>query len=71
MSQEGCRITKKNSQNWIHIYVFPFKAMAIMASFLFFHSYEYQGIQTKSPFDEVVSLNFDLGHLKVNTYGIK
>jgi hypothetical protein len=37
----------------------------------FFHSYEYQGIQTKNPFDEILSLNFDLRLLKVNTYGIK
>ncbi len=70
MSQEGCRITKKNSQNWIHIYLLPCKAMAIMASCCF-HSYDYQRIQTKSPFDEVVSLNLDLRPFKVNTYGIK
>jgi hypothetical protein len=44
--------------------------MAIMGS-VFFHSYEYQGIQTKNSFDEILSLSFDLGPLKVNTYGIK
>jgi hypothetical protein len=37
----------------------------------FFHSYECQGIQTKNPFDEILSLNFDLGPLKVNTYDVK
>jgi hypothetical protein len=30
--------TKKNNQNWINIYVLPFKAMAILASYcLFIH----------------------------------
>jgi hypothetical protein len=27
-------------------------------------------IQTKNPFDEILSLSFDLGLLKVNTFGI-
>jgi hypothetical protein len=31
------------------------------------HSYEYQRIQTKNPFDEMLSLSFDLGPLKVNS----
>jgi hypothetical protein len=31
-NQKECWITKKNNQNWIKIYVLPFKAMAIMAS---------------------------------------
>jgi hypothetical protein len=35
-SQQGCRITKKNNQNWINIYVLSFKAKAIMASYYFF-----------------------------------
>jgi hypothetical protein len=33
MSQKSCQTTKKNSQNLIYIYVFPFKAMAIMLSY--------------------------------------
>jgi hypothetical protein len=33
---------------------------------LFLNSYECQGIQTKNSFDEILSLNFDLGLLKVN-----
>jgi hypothetical protein len=36
MSQKGRQITKKKNQNWINIYVFPFKAIAIMASYCFF-----------------------------------
>ncbi len=28
-------------------------------------------MQTKNPFDEILSLSFDLGPLKVNTYGVK
>jgi heme/copper-type cytochrome/quinol oxidase subunit 4 len=36
MSQKNCQTTKKNSQNWRNIYVLPFKAMTIIASFLFF-----------------------------------
>jgi hypothetical protein len=35
------------------------------AKSLLFHSYEYQEIQTKNPFDEILSLSFDLGPLKV------
>jgi len=33
---------------------------------LVLHSYECQGIQTKNPFDEILSLGFDLGPSKVN-----
>jgi membrane protein YdbS with pleckstrin-like domain len=36
MSQKARRITKKNSQNWINIYVLLFSAMAIMANYCFF-----------------------------------
>jgi len=71
MSQKWCRITKKNNQNWRNIYVLPFKTMEIMASCFSFHSYECQGIQSKNSFDKILSLSFDLGPLKVNTYCIK
>jgi hypothetical protein len=30
MGQKERQIAKKNNQNWINIYVLPFKAMAIM-----------------------------------------
>jgi len=66
MNQKGCQTTKKNSQNWINIYVLQFKDIKIMASFFFFFSYECQGIQTKNSFNEILSLNFDLGPLKMN-----
>ncbi len=36
---------------------------------LFFHSYECQGIQNK--FDKILNLSFNLGPLKVNTYGVE
>jgi hypothetical protein len=36
MNQKGRQIAKKNGQKWINIYVFPFKAMVIMASYCFF-----------------------------------
>ncbi len=36
MSQKRCWTTKKNRENWINIFIFPFKAMAIMASYLIF-----------------------------------
>jgi hypothetical protein len=71
MNQKGCWITKKNSQNCINIYVLPFKAMTIMASYCFSFIYICQQIQTKNPFDEIFSLNFDTRPLKVNTYGVK
>jgi hypothetical protein len=35
LSQKGCWTTNISNQNWIHIYVLPFKAMAIMASYCF------------------------------------
>jgi hypothetical protein len=31
-----------------------------------FHSYDYQRIQTKIPFDKILSLSFDLRVLKVD-----
>jgi hypothetical protein len=34
-SQKGHWTAKKNNQNLINIYVFPFKAMAIMANYHF------------------------------------
>jgi hypothetical protein len=34
---------------------------------LLFHSNECQGIQTKNPFGEILSLSFDLESLKVNS----
>jgi hypothetical protein len=37
MSQKGHQIAKKNNKKWIHIYVFPFKAMLIMPSCFFIH----------------------------------
>jgi hypothetical protein len=36
-----------------------------------FHSYECQGIQTKNPFDKILSLSFDLRPSKVNTSYIR
>jgi hypothetical protein len=36
MNQKRHQTSKKNNQNWINIYVFPFKAMAIMANYFFF-----------------------------------
>jgi len=41
--------------------------MAIMVSFFFFGSCECQGIQTKNPFGEILSLSSDLKPLKVNS----
>jgi hypothetical protein len=35
------------------------------------HSYEYQGIQTKNLFNKILSFNFNLRPLKVNTYCVK
>ncbi len=36
MNQKWHQTSKKINQNWINIYVFPFKAMAIMANYFFF-----------------------------------
>jgi hypothetical protein len=35
MGQKGHWIAKKNNQKWINIYIFSFKAVAIMASYVF------------------------------------
>jgi hypothetical protein len=40
--------------------------MVIITSYYYFYSYECQGIQTKIPFDEILSLSFDLRLLKVH-----
>jgi hypothetical protein len=44
----------------------PWKSWKII-----FYSYECQGIKTKNPFDEILSLSFDLKPLKVNIYYIR
>ncbi len=38
---------------------------------IFSHSYECQGIQIKNSFDKILSLNFNLGPLKMNTYCVR
>jgi heme-binding NEAT domain protein len=60
MNQKGCQTTKNNSQNWIYICVLSLQVI------VFSWTYESQGIQTKNPFDGVLSLSFDLRFLKVN-----
>jgi len=70
-TQKGCQMSFKNNQDWRNIYVLSFKIMEIMASWSFFHSYECQGIQIKNPFDKILSLSFNLGPLKMNTYYVK
>jgi hypothetical protein len=34
-AKKSVKLQRKNSQNWINIYVLPFKAMKIMASYYF------------------------------------
>jgi hypothetical protein len=65
-SQKGCWTTKKNNQNWINIYVFSFKTMAFMASYYFLFMWMSKEFKTKNPFDEILSLTFDLKPLKLN-----
>jgi len=61
----------KNSQDWKNVYVLPFQTNGNHGKLVFSHSYECQRIQTKNPFDKNLSLNFDLGPLKVNTYYVR
>jgi len=50
---------------------FPFKTMIIMAiCCLFIDKNVNLKLQTKIPFNEILSLGFDLGYFKVNTYYI-
>jgi len=55
-NQKGCRTTNKNIQNLINIYVLPFKAMAIMEINVFPFIWMLK-IQTKNPFDEILSFD--------------
>jgi hypothetical protein len=57
-----------NNQNWRNIYVLPFKTMATMTTYSFFHLYKCQGIQIKNPFYKILSLSFNFEPLKVNAY---
>ncbi len=45
--------------------------MAIMASYCFFIQMNVKEFKQKNPFDEILSLSFDLGPLKMNTYGVR
>jgi alpha-D-ribose 1-methylphosphonate 5-phosphate C-P lyase len=42
-----------------------------MTSRSFFICKNVKEIQTKNPFDKILSLNFDLGPFKVNTYHVR
>jgi hypothetical protein len=57
----------KIGQIFMFCHLKPWQSWQVVA----FHSYICQQIQTKNPFDESLSLNFDLGPLKVNTYDIR
>jgi hypothetical protein len=54
-------MTKKNSQNLINIYVFPFKAMVIMASYCFFVHLNVKEFKPKIHLMKFLVFNFDLG----------
>ncbi len=71
MNKKGHGTMKKNSHNWRNICVLPFKSMATMSHFFFFHSYECQKIQTINPYDKILNLNLTLELLKVDTYCTK
>jgi hypothetical protein len=60
MSQKGCWIAKKNSQKMINIYVFPFKAVAIMASCCFDIHMNVRGSKPKIHLMKFEVLIFDL-----------
>jgi hypothetical protein len=55
----------KNSENWRNIYVLPFRIMASW-SFLI-----HMNVKEFKPFDKILSLNFDLKPLKMNTYCVR
>ncbi len=61
----------KNSQDWKNICVLTFKTMAIMASCLILNYMNVKEFKPKIPFDKILSLSFNLGPLKVNTYCFK
>jgi len=45
--------------------------MTIMANWSFFIHMNVKEFKLKKPFDKILSLNFDLGLLKMNTYFVK
>jgi hypothetical protein len=47
-------------QNWINIYVLPFKTMEIMASYFFFIHINVKEFKPKNPLNEILSLSFDI-----------
>jgi hypothetical protein len=59
MNQKGLRAIKKN-QNWINIYVLPFKAMAIMVSYYFFIHINVKEFKQKIHLMKFQVLSFDL-----------
>jgi hypothetical protein len=52
---------EEKQSNWKNIYVLSFKNMAIMVSCFFFIGL----------FDKILSLNFDLGFLRVKIYCVR
>jgi hypothetical protein len=69
MNQKGCwSINKTNQIKQIFMF---WHLKLCHGNLLLNHSNECKGIQTKSLFDEILCLNFDLKHLKMNTYFVK
>jgi len=59
MNQKGHQIFFKKSKLDKYL-CFAIESHGNHAKLFFIYSYECQGIQIKNPFDEILSLNFDL-----------
>jgi hypothetical protein len=70
-SQKGCQFIKKNNQNWINVYVLPFKTMTFMASCCFFIHMYVNEFKQKNSFNDILYLSFGLKPLKVNIYDVR
>jgi hypothetical protein len=57
----------KIEEIFMFYYLKPWKSWQVVH----FHSYECQRIQTKNPFDKILSVSFDLRPLKLNTYYVR
>jgi hypothetical protein len=70
-SQKECQFIKKNNQNWINVYVLPFKTMAFTASCCFFIHMYVKEFKQKNSFNDILYLSFGLKPLKVNIYDVR
>jgi hypothetical protein len=77
MGVVGVQLAKKNIEAQIkqvkikEIFMFFHLNHGNYGKLLLIHTYEYEEIRTKNPFDDILDFLFDLKHFKMNTYCVK